>query len=141
MAKVELKTQKNDGDVDKFLDSVDNEQRKKDANAVMKMMAEITGEKPTMWGSSIIGFGLYHYKSERSKQEGDWPRIGLSPRKQSLTLYIINGLEDYSVFLNKLGKHKTGTGCLYINKLEDVNLDVLRDMIKKAYSTKMTNEV
>ncbi len=141
MAKVELKTQKNDGDVDKFLDSVDNEQRKKDAKAVTKMMTEITGEKPSMWGSSIIGFGLYHYKSDRSSQEGDWPRIGLSPRKQSLTLYILNGLEDYSEFLNKLGKHKTGKGCLYINKLEDVNMDVLRGMIKKAYSTKMLNEV
>lgn len=140
MAKVELKTQKNDGDVDKFLDSVDNEQRKKDAKEVTKMMTEITGEKSTMWGSSIIGFGLYHYKSDRSSQEGDWPRIGLSPRKQSLTLYILNGLEDYSVFLNKLGKYKTGKGCLYINKLEDVDLNVLRQMIKKAYSAKMINE-
>lgn len=140
MAKTELKTQKNESDVNKFLDSVDNEQRKKDAKEVTKIMTELTGEKPVMWGSSIIGFGSYHYKSQRSTQEGDWMRIGLSPRKQNLTLYILNGLDDYSDFLDKLGKHKAGKGCLYINKLEDVDMSVLREMIKKAYSAKMTNE-
>lgn len=135
MTKTELKTQKNDGNVGKFLDSVDNEQRKKDAKAVTKIITEITGEKPVMWGSSIIGFGTYHYKYA-SGRENDWMRIGLSPRKQNLTLYIMDGFSDYSKLLGKLGKHKTGKACLYINKLEDVNMNVLEEMIKKSYTVK-----
>ncbi len=140
MAKVELKTQKNDGDVDKFLDGVDNEQRKKDAKEVTKIMAEITGEKPVMWGSSIIGFGTYHYKSPATGREGDWMRIGLSPRKQNLTVYIMDGFSEYQSLLDKLGKHKTAKSCLYINRLEDVDINVLREMIKKSYSSKGMGE-
>ena len=139
MAKVELKTQKNDGDVDKFLDSVDSEQRKKDAKAVTKMMEEITGEKPVMWGASIIGFGTYHYKYA-SGREADWMRIGLSPRKQNLTLYILSGFSDKEGLLKKLGKHETGKGCLYINKLEDIDINILRKMIKESYESKALGE-
>jgi hypothetical protein len=86
-----------------------------------------------MWGASIIGFGMYHYKSERSAQEGDWPLTGFSPRKQNLTLYIMLVFGDYKDLLKKLGKHKTSVGCLYINKLEDVDVAVLKQLIKKSY--------
>ena len=139
-ANAELKTKKNDGDVDEFLDSVDNVQRKKDAKAVTKIMQEITGEKPVMWGASIIGFGTYHYKYA-SGREADWMRIGLSPRKQSLTLYILSGFSDKEKLLGRLGKHKTSKGCLYINKLEDIDIDILRKMIKEAYESKALGEV
>lgn len=86
-----------------------------------------------MWGTSIIGFGQYHYKSERSKQEGDWPLGGFSPRKSNLTLYIMPGFDSYADLLSKLGKHKISKGCLYINKLSDVNLDVLKTIIRTSY--------
>ncbi|HEX5798291.1 MAG TPA: DUF1801 domain-containing protein [Candidatus Saccharimonadales bacterium] len=140
MAKVELKTKKNDGDVDKFLNSVESEQRRKDAKIVTKLMEEITGEKPVMWGSSIIGFGTYHYKSPATGREGDWMRIAVSPRKQNLTVYLLDGFSEYSKLLAKLGKHKTGKSCLYINKLEDVDMDVLSKMIKKSYESKALGE-
>jgi hypothetical protein len=86
-----------------------------------------------MWGPSMIGFGQYHYKSERSRQEGDWPLAAFSPRKQNLTLYIMPGFNDYSDLLDKLGKHKTSKGCLYINKLSDVDQDILAQLIKRSY--------
>ncbi|HEX5797283.1 MAG TPA: DUF1801 domain-containing protein [Candidatus Saccharimonadales bacterium] len=140
MASTEPKTKKNDGDVEKFLDSVADEQRRKDARAVTKMMAEITGEPPVMWGTSIIGFGVYHYKYA-SGREGDWPRMGLSPRKQSLTLYLMDGFSGYDKLLGNLGKHKTGKACLYINKLEDIDLDVLKEIIRKSYASPVMGEV
>lgn len=129
----ELKTKVNDADVNEFIDSVDNEQKKKDGFKLLEIFTRLTGEKPKMWGPSIIGFGQYHYKSERSKQEGDWLLTGFSPRKQALTLYIMHGLEDQANLLEKLGKHKTGMGCLYINKLEDVDQGILEKLIKKSY--------
>jgi len=86
-----------------------------------------------MWGSSIIGFGQYHYKSERSTQEGDWPLTGFSPRKQSLTIYVMTGLGNYQELLGKLGKHKISKSCLYINKLSDIDMSVLRTIIEKSY--------
>ncbi len=86
-----------------------------------------------MWGSSIVGFGMYHYKSQRSTQEGDWPLVAFSPRKQNLTLYVMTGNKDSHELLEKLGKHKTSAGCLYINKLSDVNLKVLTVLIKKSF--------
>lgn len=132
----EIKTKVNDADVNDFINSVDNEQRKKDGFTLLKIFTRLTGEKPKMWGPSIIGFGQYHYKSERSSQEGDWPLIGFSPRKQSLTLYVLpmSGHGDYSDLLSKLGKHKTSVSCLYINKLADVDLSVLEKIIKKSYT-------
>lgn len=86
-----------------------------------------------MWGTSIVGFGSYHYKSERSSQEGDWPLTGFSPRKQSLTIYVMPGFEHYQELLEKLGKHKTSKSCLYINKLSDVDMDILKKIIEKSY--------
>lgn len=129
----ELKTKVNDSSVEDFINSVSNPVRRQDGFTLLEMFTRLTGEKPRMWGTSMVGFGQYHYKSERSNQEGDWPLSAFSPRKQSLTLYIMPGLGDYSELLNKLGKHKTGVGCLYINKLADVDLKVLERLIKKSY--------
>ena len=129
----ELKTKVNDADVNAFLNSVDDEQKKQDSFALLDIFTKLTGESPKMWGSSIIGFGQYHYKSERSSQEGDWMLTGFSPRKQNLTIYIMNGFDDYVDLLQKLGKHKTSKGCLYINRLEDVDQATLEELIKKSY--------
>jgi hypothetical protein len=128
-----LKTLVNDASVTDFINSVLNETKRKDSFALLELFSKVTGEKPKMWGSSIIGFGQYHYKSERSSQEGDWPLTGFSPRKQNLTLYIMLGFEDYTGLLADLGKHKTSKGCLYINKLADVDLVVLEKLIKQSF--------
>jgi hypothetical protein len=137
----ELKTQKNDASVLDFIKSVEDEQKKQDCLELLKIFEECTGEKPMMWGASIVGFGSYHYKSERSSQEGDWPLTGFSPRKQNLTLYLMNGFESYASELEKLGKHKKSKSCLYLNKLSDVDVSILKKMItdsakhtKAAYS-------
>jgi hypothetical protein len=129
-----LKTLANDASVKDFLTAVPDETKKKDAFALLELFTKVTGEKPKMWGTSIIGFGLYHYKSERSRQEGDWPLIGFSPRNQNLTLYIMPGFGDYSDLLQKLGKHKTSVGCLYINKLADVDMAVLEKLIARVFA-------
>jgi len=94
-------------------------------------MKEVTGKEPEMWGDSIIGFGSYHYKYA-SGREGDWFVTGFSPRKQNLTLYIMGGFDNYDVLLGKLGKHKTGKSCLYINKLDDVDMDVLKTLVRAS---------
>jgi hypothetical protein len=127
----ELKTKKTDASVTGFLDAVEHDRRRRDSFTVLEMMREITGEEPAMWGSSIVGFGSYHYKYA-SGREGDWPLVGFSPRKQSLTLYIKSGFEEYEVLLTDLGKFRTGKACLYINKLEDVNESVLRELIQHS---------
>lgn len=129
----ELKTQKNNASVAGFLASVENETRRKDAEKVMKLMQQVTRQTPSMWGTSIIGFGSYHYKSERSRQEGEWFMMGLSPRKANLTLYIMPSILYYPDHLKKLGKHKTGGSCLYINKLEDVDMGILKDLLSTAW--------
>lgn len=125
----ELKTQKNDGSVDAFLNSVENDKRRTDAFKVLALMQEVTGESPKMWGDSVVGFGSYHYKYE-SGREGDWYVTGFSPRKKSLTLYIMPGFAEHDQLMRKLGKFKTGRSCLYINKLEDVDIPTLRTLIK-----------
>ncbi len=127
----ELKTKKTDDSVEAFLNSVEHDKRRKDAFKVLELMKEVTGEEPKMWGSSIVGFGDYHYKYE-SGREGDWFLTGFSPRKQSLTLYIMAGFDEYADLLSKLGKYKTGKSCLYINKLEDVDLPTLKQLVKKS---------
>lgn len=130
----EIKTKVNDGDVEAFINTVADERKRRDGLTLLEMFKKITGEPPKMWGTSIIGFGQYHYKSERSRQEGDWMLTGFSPRKQALTLYIMHGVEKETNLLGRLGKHKKGVGCLYINKLEDVDLAVLEELITKSYS-------
>ncbi len=129
----ELKTKVNNASVEDFINSVDDEKKRNDSFKLLEIFSRITGKKPKMWGSSIIGFGQYHYKSERSKQEGDWPLTGFSPRKQNLTLYFMDGFDSYTDLLQNLGKHKTSKGCLYINRLEDVDEGILEELIKKSY--------
>ncbi|MDX2245825.1 MAG: DUF1801 domain-containing protein [Bacteroidia bacterium] len=123
----ENKTQKTTQSVTEFLNSIESEQRKQDCFVVLQMMETLTGESPRMWGASIVGFGDYHYKYE-SGREGDFFRIGFSPRKQNLTLYIIAGFDRYEEIMSRLGKYKTGKSCLYISKLTDIDMDVLKEL-------------
>lgn len=130
----ELKTQVNDGDVQVFLNAVPEETKRQDSLVLLELFKKVTGEEPKMWGSAIVGFGQYHYKSERSSQEGDWMLTGFSPRKQNLSLYLtIYGYGDHDNLMGKLGKHKLGKGCLYINKLADVDMAVLEELVKRTY--------
>src|SRR4051812_37609981 len=115
----EIKTTVNDASVDDFINSAP-ESKRADARVLLELFKRITGEQPKMWGPSIIGFGQYHYKSERSRQEGDWMLTGFSPRKAAISLYVMLGHGHFDELLGKLGKHKTGVGCLYVNKLADV---------------------
>jgi hypothetical protein len=135
----EAKTKKSDTSVTGFLDAVENETRRTDAQALLNMMREVTGDKPSMWGPSIVGFGSYHF-TYASGREGDWPVVGFSPRKRNLSLYIMDGFDEYEGLLAKLGKHTTGKACLYINKLADVDLAVLRELVAKSVEYMRTNE-
>jgi hypothetical protein len=125
----ELKTQPTDESVTAFLESIDNDRKRKDSFALMNLMREVTGEEPQMWGSSIVGYGRYRYKYA-SGRKGEWFLVGFSPRVQSLTLYIMSGFDAYDELLSKLGKYKTGKSCLYVNKLEDVDQEVLTQLIQ-----------
>lgn len=127
----ELKTKPTDASVERFLDGVEDERKRADAYALLELMGRAAGAQPKMWGDSIVGFGSYHY-TYASGREGDWMLTGFSPRKQNLTLYIMDGFDEYDKLLAKLGKHKLGKSCLYINKLEDVDRDVLKQLIKKS---------
>lgn len=127
----QLKTQRNKLSVRAFLDAVADEKRRRDALAVSQIMENITGEKPAMWGASMVGFGSYHYKYA-SGQEGDWPLVGFSPRKDSLTLYIMPGFAEYGELLEKLGKHRKGVSCLYIKSLDDVHLPTLKTLVRQS---------
>lgn len=128
-----IKTLVNDASVEDFITGATSGTKKEDSFVLLDLFTKVTGQKARMWGTSIIGFGQYHYKSERSRQEGDWPLTGFSPRKQNLTLYIMPGFNGYSDLLQKLGKHKTSVSCLYINKLADVDMQVLEKIIEKSY--------
>lgn len=127
----ELKTRPDDGSVEAFLESVENERRREDAFTVPDVMKRVTGEEPVMWGPSIVGFGSYHYRYE-SGREGDWFAAGFSPRKQSLTLCIMSGFSRHDELMAKLSKHKSGKACLYINRLDDVDLEVLEELIRAS---------
>jgi hypothetical protein len=127
----ELKTKKTAASVDAFLESVADPQQREDARRLSKLMKEATGAKPRMWGGSIVGFGDHHYKYE-SGREGDWFLAGFSPRKGNLTIYLTPGLDRVARHLEKLGKHKTGKGCLYIKKLADVDVKVLRELVRAS---------
>jgi hypothetical protein len=129
----ELKTRKTNASVSAFLKTVPDEQKRKDSLALLKIFKEVTGEKPALWGTAIVGFGTYHYKSERSAQEGDWMLTGFSPRKQNLTIYIMTGLRQNQALLKKIGKHKiSGGSCLYIKRLADIDVAVLKKLIKDS---------
>jgi len=130
----ELKTKVTTASAVDFIKKVPDEGKRKDGLELLKIFKDLTGEKPKVWGTSMIGFGQFHYKSERSAQEGDWPLTGFSPRKQNLTIYLMLGMADSADLLKKLGKHKkSGGGCLYINKLADVDIAVLKQVIKKSF--------
>lgn len=127
----EIKTKPTNADVLEFIKSFANtEQKQKDSIELLKIMQEFTGFEPKMWGPSIIGFGSYHYKSDRSKQEGDWPLVGFSPRKAAISLYVFTGRKEHEYLLKDLGKFKMGKACIYIKRLSDINLEVLKEIMR-----------
>jgi hypothetical protein len=128
---VELKTRPTDASVKEFLEGVEHPQRKADGFELLRLMKEVTLEEPVLWGTSIIGFGKYHYKYA-SGREADWLKVGFSPRKRSLSVYLTIDMDEISDLREKLGKHRVGKGCLYINKLSDVDTNVLKKIIKKS---------
>ena len=127
----ELKTKLTTESVSAFLDKIADEGRRADCRAVVKIMQSVTKEEPRMWGSSIVGFGRYHYKYE-SGREGEWMITGFSPRKGDLTLYIMGGFDKFSDLMKDLGKYKTAKSCLYIKKLADVDVEVLRKLVEQS---------
>jgi hypothetical protein len=137
----ELKTKPTNESVEKYLKGIPDPVKRQDSITVLKLMTEITGQKPKMWGTNIVGFGSYHYKYA-SGQEADWPVIGFSPRKQNLTLYVLDGSAEKNELLQSLGKHSTSKYCLYIKRLSDVDLPTLKKLIKQSYqrNTKKLNK-
>lgn len=132
MSKAKNKTVENEGSVDDFLNAVKDDQKRTDCLTLKNMMEQITNTPPAMWGGSIVGFDTYHYKYD-SGREGDFMKVGFSPRAQNLTVYIMPGFERYPALMEKLGKHKTGKSCLYIKKLADVDVDILEELVKGSY--------
>lgn len=127
----ELKTKQTQADVIEFINSFAvTEQKRQDSFELLKLMQDFTGFEPKMWGPSIIGFGSYHYKSDRSRQEGDWPLVGFSPRKAAISLYVYTGSPEHEHLLKDLGKFKMGKACIYVKKLSDINKDALKKLMK-----------
>ncbi|MDX1531118.1 MAG: DUF1801 domain-containing protein [Rhodothermales bacterium] len=126
-----LKTAPTDANVEAFLATVEDDARRADCYTVLELMRRVTGEPPTMWGDSIVGFGSYHYVYD-SGREGDWFLAGFSPRKRNLTLYVMAGFDRYEALLERLGKYKTGKSCLYVNRLDDVDLGVLEELVRRS---------
>lgn len=127
----ELKTRPTENNVEVFLNTVEDAKKREDSFVILNLMKKITKSEPRMWGSSIVGFGTYHYKYE-SGREGDWFLTGFSPRKQNLSVYIMAGFDRYEELMAKLGKYKTGKSCLYIKKLEDIDQEVLKELIERS---------
>jgi len=126
----EIKTKQTDDDVFQFINTFANtEQKKLDSFALIELMQDVTGFEPKMWGPTMIGFGLYHYKSSRSTQQGDWPLVAFSPRKAAISLYVYTGLEDHAPLLQNLGKFKMGKACIYVKKLADIDQNELRKLM------------
>lgn len=129
----EIKTKKTDANVTDFIHTfADTEQKRKDGFELLHIMQDLTGCEPKMWGPGIIGFGQYHYKSEKSKQEGDWPLVGFSPRKAAISLYVYSGCAGQEELLQDLGKFKMGKGCIYVKKLEDINVEILKKLMQST---------
>ena len=127
----ELKTQPNDTDVGHFLDGIENERRRQEGHLLLRLMRRVTGQEARMWGTSITGFGSYHYRYD-SGREGDWFLTGFSPRKQAMAVYIMPGFGSHDALTIKLGKHRTGKSCLYVNRLDDIDLAVLEDLVARS---------
>lgn len=126
-----IKTKQHDADVYEFIRNFANTNKKiEDSLELVKLMEDISGHPAKMWGPTMIGFGSYHYKSKRSKQEGDWPLLGFSPRKAAISLYVFTGLEEHEYLLENLGKFKKGKACIYVKKLSDINMDVLNELMR-----------
>lgn len=132
----EIKTKQTESSVEDFINSIKDEAKRKDSLTILKLMKKATKQKPKIWGNSIIGFGKKIYKSPATDREVEWFKIGFSPRKANLTLYLVMDIKKYATELKKLGKHKTGVGCLYINKLDDVDVKVLEKLINDAAKIK-----
>jgi len=131
----EIKTKPIDSDIDKFLMNIEPEKRRADSIIIKKLFDSIVKEKATLWNNNMIGYGSFHYKSDRSRQEGDWPLTAFSPRKQNITIYIMSGAKNYEILLSELGKYKISSGsCIYINKIEDINLEILKKIISASVS-------
>ncbi len=131
----EIKTKPSNLDIDKFLLTVEPEKKRADSIQLKKLFDSVVQEKASLWNNNMIGYGSYHYKSERSSQEGDWPLTGFSPRKQYIAVYIMSGVNNYKDLLDKLGKYKMSSGsCIYVNKLEDISLDILGQIISSSVS-------
>lgn len=129
----EIKTKQTDADVIAFINEfADTEQKKTDSFELLKIMQDFTGFEPKMWGPTIIGFGSYHYKSSRSKQEGDWPLVGFSPRKAAISLYVYTGMPEHEYLLKDLGKFKMGKACIYIKKLSDIDIEVMKNIMQET---------
>lgn len=129
----EIKTKQTNANVEDFINTFANtEQKRKDGFELLKMMQDFTGYEPKMWGPSIIGFGHYHYKSKKSRQEGDWPLVGFSPRKTAISLYVYSGCSGQEDLLKELGKFKMGKSCIYVKKLSDINQETLKKMMKST---------
>ena len=134
----DLKTKPTDASPTKFVNAIEDETKRKDCKQLMKMMKAATGKRPKMWGDSIVGYGSYHYKY-KSGREGDWFLTGFAPRKRELSIYIMDGFKPHSKLLKKLGKHKTSVCCLYIKKLDDIDLDVLQQIIDASVESMVEN--
>ena len=133
---VEIKTKPTAAGVEEFINNIKDEQKRKDSFVLLEMMKKATGEEPVLWSNSIIGFGNKRYKSPATGREVDWLLIGFAPRKANFSLYLTSSITNHATALSKLGKHKTGVGCLYINKVEDIDLEVLNGIIKSALKGK-----
>lgn len=127
-----IKTKETEASVEDFINALPEEQKRRDSFVILEMMKKASGEEAKMWGSAIIGFGNVRYKSPKTGREVDWLRIGFSPRKANISLYLIMNLKEHAAALEKLGKHKTGVGCLYVNRLDDIDLNVLKGMIEAS---------
>lgn len=133
---VEIKTKQNTASVEEFLGKLTDDQQRKDSQVIIELMQKASGEEPKMWGASMIGFGIKRYKSPKTGREVDWFHIGFSPRKANLSLHLVLDMNKQADLLQKLGKHKTGVGCLYINKLADVDMKVLEKLINTGLKGK-----
>jgi hypothetical protein len=132
----EIKTKETEASAEEFIKSVKDEQMRQDSFTILKLMQKVSKEKPKMWGSSLIGFGVKRYKSPATGREVDWFKIGFSPRKGKISLHLVFNMQEQSEALNKLGKHKTGAGCLYIKTLNDIDVKVLEELIRAALKGK-----
>lgn len=129
----EIKTKQTDADVHEFIRTfADTERKQQDSFELLQLMRDFTGYAPKMWGPSIIGFGSYHYKSDRSRQEGDWPLVGFSPRKAAISLYVYSGCAGQDDLLKDLGKFKMGKACIYVKKLSDIDLEIVKKLMRST---------